>query len=153
MSQKTPITVAHGDGIGPEIMEASLHIIQEAGAALEIETIDVGEKVEPVGVVLYPGSKGQGPQAFGDALTELGTAGLELKMIDCRGTIVYRGGMTETFVADNYRARFEAGGNPVTHEQIAALYRNVTGAGYDIVKTESLRLFDGKQGFTLAQGQ
>ena len=45
MSQKTPITVAHGDGIGPEIMEASLHIIQEAGAALEIETIEIGEKV------------------------------------------------------------------------------------------------------------
>jgi isocitrate dehydrogenase len=45
MSTKTPITVAHGDGIGPEIMEASLHIIQEAGAALEIETIEIGEKV------------------------------------------------------------------------------------------------------------
>src|SRR5213595_2837784 len=45
MSRKIPVTVAHGDGIGPEIMEASLHIILEAGAALEIETIDVGEKV------------------------------------------------------------------------------------------------------------
>jgi len=41
----TPITVAYGDGIGPEIMEASLHILQEAGARLDIETIDVGEKV------------------------------------------------------------------------------------------------------------
>ena len=39
MTTKTPITVAHGDGIGPEIMAASLHIIQEAGAALEIETV------------------------------------------------------------------------------------------------------------------
>jgi isocitrate/isopropylmalate dehydrogenase len=29
----------------------------------------------------------------------------------------------------------------------------VTGARYDVVKTESLRNFDGKQGFTLAQGQ
>src|ERR1700682_2910361 len=45
MSTKIPITVAHGDGIGPEIMEASLHIIQEAGAALDIEKIDIGEKV------------------------------------------------------------------------------------------------------------
>jgi len=42
---KTPITVAHGDGIGPEIMAATLHIIQEAGAALDIETIEIGEKV------------------------------------------------------------------------------------------------------------
>ncbi len=32
-------------------------------------------------------------------------------------------------------------------------YQKVTGAGYDIVTTESLRNFDGKQGFTLAQSQ
>jgi len=30
MATKVPITVAHGDGIGPEIMAATLHIIQEA---------------------------------------------------------------------------------------------------------------------------
>jgi len=40
-----PITVAHGDGIGPEIMGATLHILKEAGAKLEIETIEIGEKV------------------------------------------------------------------------------------------------------------
>ena len=45
MAQNVPITVAHGDGIGPEIMAATLHILQEAGAALEIDTIEVGEKV------------------------------------------------------------------------------------------------------------
>jgi len=45
MSTPTPITVAHGDGIGPEIMGATLHILKEAGANLEIETIDIGEKV------------------------------------------------------------------------------------------------------------
>ena len=42
---KTPITVAHGDGIGPEIMAATLHILEEAGAQLDIETIEIGEKV------------------------------------------------------------------------------------------------------------
>jgi isocitrate dehydrogenase len=40
-----PITVAHGDGIGPEIMDATLHIIQEAGARIDIENIEIGEKV------------------------------------------------------------------------------------------------------------
>ncbi|HLL73913.1 MAG TPA: NADP-dependent isocitrate dehydrogenase [Pyrinomonadaceae bacterium] len=45
MATNTPITVAHGDGIGPEIMEATLHILKEAGARLDIETIDIGEKV------------------------------------------------------------------------------------------------------------
>jgi isocitrate dehydrogenase len=42
---KTPITVAYGDGIGPEIMEATLHIIQSAGAMLEMERIEIGEKI------------------------------------------------------------------------------------------------------------
>jgi isocitrate dehydrogenase len=45
MSKSVPITVAHGDGIGPEIMGATLHILKAAGANLEIETIDIGEKV------------------------------------------------------------------------------------------------------------
>src|SRR6187455_2998182 len=40
-----PITVAHGDGIGPEIMDATLHILKEAGARLAIETIEIGEQV------------------------------------------------------------------------------------------------------------
>lgn len=40
-----PITVAHGDGIGPEIMGATLHILKEAGARIDIEEIDIGEKV------------------------------------------------------------------------------------------------------------
>jgi len=45
MSEPVAITVAHGDGIGPEIMAATLHILEAAGAALKIETIDIGEKV------------------------------------------------------------------------------------------------------------
>ena len=41
----TRITVAKGDGIGPEIMDATLDIIKAAGAQIEIDEIDVGEKV------------------------------------------------------------------------------------------------------------
>ncbi len=39
------ITVAKGDGIGPEIMDATLKIILAAGAEIEVEEIEVGEKV------------------------------------------------------------------------------------------------------------
>lgn len=45
MSRCVPITVAHGDGIGPEIMSATLRILEAAGARLETETIEVGEQV------------------------------------------------------------------------------------------------------------
>jgi isocitrate dehydrogenase len=40
-----PITVARGDGIGPEIMEATLGILEAAGARLDIEQVDIGETV------------------------------------------------------------------------------------------------------------
>jgi len=45
MAKNTPITVAYGDGIGPEIMQAALDIILAGGARLDIEKIDIGEKV------------------------------------------------------------------------------------------------------------
>ncbi|WP_445710700.1 NADP-dependent isocitrate dehydrogenase [Flavobacterium sp.] len=41
----TRITVAKGDGIGPEIMDATLEIIKAAGAKIEIDEIEIGEKV------------------------------------------------------------------------------------------------------------
>lgn len=44
MSLKTPITVAYGDGIGPEIMRATLKVLQAAQAQLDIDVIEVGEK-------------------------------------------------------------------------------------------------------------
>lgn len=41
----TKITVAYGDGIGPEIMDATLRILVAAGARIEPEVIEIGEKV------------------------------------------------------------------------------------------------------------
>lgn len=45
MKRKVPITVAEGDGIGPEIMAATLHILEESGANLELHKVEIGEKV------------------------------------------------------------------------------------------------------------
>jgi isocitrate dehydrogenase len=47
---KTPITIAYGDGIGPEIMEATLRVLDAAGARLAYERIEIGEKVYLRGV-------------------------------------------------------------------------------------------------------
>ncbi len=41
----TTITVARGDGIGPEIMDACLRVLDAAGAELEYEEVHVGERV------------------------------------------------------------------------------------------------------------
>ena len=50
MSQNTPITIARGDGIGPSIMEATLKILEAAGARLDIEEIEIGKAVYERGV-------------------------------------------------------------------------------------------------------
>lgn len=50
MTDTADITVAYGDGIGPEIMDATLRILAEARAKLNIETIEVGEAYYKRGV-------------------------------------------------------------------------------------------------------
>src|ERR1044071_9953870 len=55
----TPITVERGDGIGPEIMDATLRILEGAGARLDIEEIEIGEKVYLAG-----NPAGVAPEAF-----------------------------------------------------------------------------------------
>ena len=62
----TPITVAYGDGIGPEIMKAALRVMQAAGAQLELKTIEIGEKV-----YLSGNTAGIAPEAW-DTLRETG---------------------------------------------------------------------------------
>jgi isocitrate dehydrogenase len=56
---KTAITVARGDGIGPEIMDATLSILEGAGARLDIEEIEIGERVYLAG-----NPAGVAPEAF-----------------------------------------------------------------------------------------
>lgn len=45
MATKTPITVAIGDGIGPEIMPAAISVLEAGGAQIAPEYIEIGEKV------------------------------------------------------------------------------------------------------------
>ncbi len=55
----TKISVAKGDGIGPEIMDATLEVLQAAGAQLDYEFIDLGEQVFLRGIM-----NGIDPQAW-----------------------------------------------------------------------------------------
>ena len=47
---KRKVTVAYGDGIGPEIMQATLDVLFAAGAQIETEVIEIGEKVYKKGI-------------------------------------------------------------------------------------------------------
>lgn len=56
---KRIVTVARGDGIGPEIMDAVLHILDHAGAEIETEEIVIGEQLYHAG-----NTSGIGPEAW-----------------------------------------------------------------------------------------
>jgi isocitrate dehydrogenase len=49
-NHKPAITLAYGDGIGPEIMNSTVRILNEAGADLNFEEIYVGEKIYKKGI-------------------------------------------------------------------------------------------------------
>ncbi|MGB5499248.1 MAG: NADP-dependent isocitrate dehydrogenase [Maribacter sp.] len=44
-AKSTKIAIAQGDGIGPEIMKATLKIMKAAGAEIETEPMEIGEQV------------------------------------------------------------------------------------------------------------
>ncbi|MDQ6706595.1 MAG: NADP-dependent isocitrate dehydrogenase [Acidobacteriota bacterium] len=112
-------------------------------------------KVDLVGVDLFLDSCHRDPKEFGDALHRIKHDGIELSDVSNRGTIVWPGGLPETFCTDEFRCRFSLRdkNQKITHEQILGLMQRVNAAGYDIIKIETLRNFDGKPGYTLAQGQ
>lgn len=44
-AEKASIAYAEGDGIGPEIMAATLHVLNKSDAQLEYQKVEIGEKV------------------------------------------------------------------------------------------------------------
>lgn len=63
---RTAVAVAEGDGIGPEILAATLAVLDAAGARIDWQPIEVGEKVYKSGI-----SAGIAPQAW-DVLRNTG---------------------------------------------------------------------------------
>lgn len=49
-SSKKAVTIAYGDGIGPEIMEATLNVLEAAGAPLEYDVIEIGQSAYESGI-------------------------------------------------------------------------------------------------------
>jgi isocitrate dehydrogenase len=113
----------------------------------------VAPAVSLAGVDIFLGST-DSPANLGAALRKTNGGGLEISMIDNRGVKVWPDGKPETFCTDSFRCRYMApGGGAVTQGQILALLGRLNDSGFDVVKTETLRNYDGKPGYTLAQGE
>ena len=77
---------------------------------------------------------------------------MPLALVTNRGVQVWPQSIPETFCTDHWRCRFEAT-EPVTNRDIVNLLSSLQTFGVDFIKTENLYEFDGKRGYSLAQGQ
>lgn len=111
----------------------------------------VMEKKELRGIDVFVEFPGR-PEVLGPKVEVLAGNGMKFQMLSNRGQKVYPGGAPETFCTDHTRCRFLAD-TPITHKDIIELLSRFEAAGMDFIKTEHLYYFDGKAGFTLAQGQ
>ena len=112
-----------------------------------------GPAVEMVGVDVYLEYRPRNAGQLARALEPLGGGGLKLTMIDNRGVKVWPEGISETFCTDSFRCRFASESGAITAVHVIGLLQRLADAGMDVVKTETLRNFDGQPGFSLAQGQ
>ncbi len=112
-------------------------------------------KRETIGIDVYLQYADKNPDALGELLeAKVAGDGLRLDMIGNRGLMVYPDGATEAFLSDHWRCRFLAAeGTQADQRQMLRLMERAVEAGLQIVSSEVLFTFDGKQGFSLEQGQ
>ncbi len=108
----------------------------------------VERKLLGVDVFVYSKEKAA---AFQKKVCSLNPTPFELKMISNRGVRIWPEGHPETFCIEQYRCRFLHKTSATMHD-IVTLLDNLAKSGYDIIKTENLYSFDGKKGFSSAEG-
>ena len=101
--------------------------------------------------------KGKDPNFLGAELSKLNGDGLVLTLISNRGIKVWPEGLPETFCTNHWRLRYKSeiapGTDPILPEHLIRLYQRITDAGFDVIKTENLYMFDGIKGYTAGQGE
>eukprot|EP00611_Tribonema_gayanum_P023166 TRINITY_DN4814_c0_g1_i1.p1 TRINITY_DN4814_c0_g1~~TRINITY_DN4814_c0_g1_i1.p1 ORF type:complete len:492 (-),score=17.20 TRINITY_DN4814_c0_g1_i1:1358-2722(-) len=111
-------------------------------------------KKELVGVDLFVHWNGYKADELAAKIKQVDVLGVELSMITNRGIKVWPEGFEETFCTDHWRCRFKpTNGAGVTKEQIIELLEKAEAHGIDTIKTENLYTFNGKQAYSLGQGQ
>jgi len=142
-------------GQKPETLKAVSYKHRQPHAAAAGRAAPAQPKTELVGIDIYLEWPTRNPDRLAEAMRRVDVDGLALTTIANRGLKVWPDGIPETFCTDSFRCRYTAKqpGSIVTQRHILSLLERVAAAGLEVVKTESLRNFDGKPGYTLAQGE
>lgn len=107
-----------------------------------------------VGVDVFVDWQGTDPNTLAELLQKIQMNGVQLTMITNRGIKVWPNGFKETFCTDHWRCRFKpTAGNSFSKENIIQLLQNAVQQKIDVIKTENLYAFNGKDAYSLGQGQ
>jgi len=106
------------------------------------------------GVDIFVHWSGEDPDAIAEQLQGIENEKLHLQVITNRGVKVWPNGFEETFCTDHWRCRYATrNGAVVEMAEIPQLLQRALENNLDVIKTENLYFFDGKQAFSMAQGQ
>lgn len=138
MAAPTPVAVANGGGIGPEITDATLRILKEAGGRL-----DAFIRREP-----------GGPAKVGNMLEAANGDGMKWSVISSRDV---KGGPDPlpgsiTFPSRRNRYASATGDAVIPPTQFLSLHGSIPAAGINRGRTDHLCKFHGKAGFSAIQG-
>jgi isocitrate dehydrogenase len=139
-------------GQKPNTLKAVSYAKRKESAAPAVAAAGASVPTELKGVDVFVHWPSRNTDELGAVMGKLAENGLALQMIDNRGVKVWPNGNAWTFCTDSYRCRFLAP-DQTDMCQIVALLGRVAAAGIPIAATQTLRTFDGKAGYTLAQGQ
>lgn len=106
------------------------------------------------GVDIFVHWSGTSPDSLAEQIKRIETPGIKLSMITNRGIKVWPDGFRETFCTDHWRCRFKpATAETIANNDIITLLNNAIQENIDTIKTENLYAFDGKDAYSLGQGQ
>ncbi len=114
-------------------------------------------KKELVGVDIFIDNPLHTPEEIAEKLAKISET-LQLIVMTSRGLKVWPHCMIDAPYARHCSCRFQASADvknlkAITHNDIIQLLQQFDKLGLDVIKTENLYTFDGKIGFSLAQGQ
>lgn len=111
-------------------------------------------KKELHGVDIFVHWNGNDANELAKQVQQIEANSIKLSMITNRGIKVWPDGFKETFCTDHWRCRFKPTENSsITKKDIIDLLSNAVKKDIDTIKTENLYAFDGKEAFSLGQGQ
>ncbi len=111
-------------------------------------------KKELVGVDIFVHWNGSDANELADNINKIEVEGVKLSMITNRGIKVWPEGFKETFCTDHWRCRFKStDGKSFSKNSILELLEKALNENIDTIKTENLYSFNGKDAYSLGQGQ